>query len=122
VPESVELVPDGQGNPPEDATGTAAEVNFRVGVVALVHAPVTFTGPFGAPVAVQVDKRRRTLATTPFLGMVSVPVGLLLLFAAQNRHLPFVSFAVTVAVPPMLLVHDVNVGGVGRSEQTGPLA
>jgi hypothetical protein len=111
-----ELVPVGQGNPPEGWTGTLAPLNASVGGGPLFQAPVTLTGPFGAAVAVHVTPKMAVLATTPFCGMISVPVGLPPLSAAQNCHAPD---AVTVAAVPRLVVHPVNVG-VLIGPQTGP--
>lgn len=82
----------------------------------MVQVPVTLAAPFGAEVAVQVIPRTTSLITTPFCGMVSVPVGLPLLFAKQSVQVPL---EVTVTVPPMLLVHPEN-DGAAIVEQTGP--
>jgi hypothetical protein len=113
---SDEVVPVGQGNPPEGRTGTLAASNVSVGGGPLFHVPVTVTGPPGAAVALHVTPKMTVEATTPFCGMISDPVGLPPLSAAQKLHAPL---AVTVAAVPRLVVHPPNVG-VLIGPQTGP--
>ena len=124
MPEAVEVVADGHGNPPVVVTGTDWLVNVTEEVGALLHGPARVAEPPLAAVVVHVCPRTEATALRPSCGMDRVPVMPVELVESVFRqicHEPFVWFAVRVAAklkPELLTVHPEKLGG-GRGMQLG---